>query len=198
MQKYFRIGLRKVKMDNLNFIFFEEFKHLDKLCGELYDVERDGITSYINDMESVVPYNYRNIANWKEDLEQLIRLRHIRNNLAHAPGAFDEETCTQKDINWVQDFYERILHQLDPIAMLYQKNKEQGQVLENQKINEKNQLLNPLNNNINGILQLDDKLYDDIDEKNKIVLWKKCLTIVIAAIVGITLGLLIWLIFGSY
>ena len=131
-------------------------------------------------------------------MEQLIRLRHIRNNLAHAPGAFDEETCTQKDINWVQDFYERILHQLDPIAMLYQKNKEQGQVLENQKINEKNQLLNPLNNNINGILQLDDKLYDDIDEKNKIVLWKKCLTIVIAAIVGITLGLLIWLIFGSY
>lgn len=185
-------------MDNLNFIFFEEFKHLDKLCGELYDVEKDGVTSYIDDMKSVVQYDYRQIPNWKQDLEQLIRMRHIRNNLAHAPGAFDEESCTQKDINWVQDFYERILHQLDPIAMLYQKNKEQGQALENQKINTKNQSSNQLNNDTDGVLQLGDKLYKDINGKNKVLLWKKCLIIIIAIIVGIILALLIWLIFGGY
>ena len=37
----------------------------------------------------------------------------------------------------VQDFHERILHQLDPMAILYQKTKEQGQTVENQKINAK-------------------------------------------------------------
>ena len=177
-------------MDNLNFIFFEEFKRLDKLCRELYDVEKDGITSYINDMKSVVKYDYRYIPNWREDLEQLTRLRHIRNNLAHAPGAFDEECCTQKDINWVQDFYERNLHQLDPISMLYQKTKEQGQVLNNQKINSKNQLSNHFNN-INGTLLLDNKTCNKTNKKNKISLLKVCLISVAVMVIIIILQLLI-------
>ncbi len=182
-------------MDNLNFIFFEEFKHLDKLCGELYDVEKDGVTSYINDMKSAVQYNCRQIPNWREDLEQLIRLRHIRNNLAHAPGAFDEECCTQKDINWVQDFYERILHQLDPMAILYQKTKEQGQTVENQKINAKNQLFNQINNDINKISPFDDKSCNETNEKNKISLLKMCLISAVIMAVIIILELLIRLIF---
>lgn len=179
-------------MDNLNFIFFEEFKHLDKLCGELYDVERGGVTSYINDMKNVVPYDYRHITNWKEDLEQLTRMCHIRNNLAHAPGAFDEETCTQKDINWVQDFYERILHQLDPMAMLYQKTKEQGQALENQKTNVKNQSSNLLNDDMGERLQLGD-MYDKTKEKDKTSVLQKCLISAIMIVLLIIFGLLIWL-----
>lgn len=39
-------------MDNLNYAFFEEFKHLDKLCGELYG-DKHGISKYIDDMRNV-------------------------------------------------------------------------------------------------------------------------------------------------
>ena len=39
-------------MDNLNYIFFEEFKRLDKLCGELY-ADQHGISKYIDDMRNV-------------------------------------------------------------------------------------------------------------------------------------------------
>lgn len=176
-------------MDNLNFIFFEEFKHLDKLCRELYEVEKDGVSSYINDMKSVVPYDYRHIANWKEDLEQLTRIRHIRNNLAHAPGAFDEEICTQKDINWVQNFYERILHQLDPIAILYQKSK--GQALENRTTDIKNQLSNVVNDDMGKISSLDE-MHDKTNKKSKTSLLKICLIGIVLIIVLIILGLLIW------
>lgn len=178
-------------MDNLNFIFFEEFKHLDKLCKELYNVEKGGVSNYIDDMKRVVPYDYRNIANWKEDLEQLTRMCHIRNNLAHAPGAFEEETCTQKDINWVQDFYERILHQLDPIAILYQKSK--GQTLENEKINIKNQSCNLANNDIDKILPLDHKPYNKTNKKRKTLMLKMCLIGIVIIAIIIILELLIQL-----
>lgn len=106
-------------MNNLNYIFFEEFKHLDKLCGELYR-DQYGVSHYIDDMKDVPQSDYQYIPNWKEDLKHLIRLRHIRNYLAHTEGSFNEELCTQKDIKWSQDFYKRILHQSDPLAMLYQ------------------------------------------------------------------------------
>lgn len=110
-------------MDNLNYNFFEEYKRLDKLCGELYG-DQHGVSHYIDDMKDVPKNSYLHISNWKTDLEQLIRLRHIRNYLAHTEGAFNEEICTQKDIEWSQNFYKRILNQSDPIATLYQYSEE--------------------------------------------------------------------------
>ncbi|MCM1221686.1 MAG: hypothetical protein NC548_45140 [Lachnospiraceae bacterium] len=109
-------------MDNLNYIFFEEYKHLDKLCGELY-ASQYGITQYIDDMKSVSENQFRYIPNWTVDLKQLKRLRHIRNQLAHTEGAFLEEACTQSDIDWLKDFHGRILHQSDPLAVLHQSSK---------------------------------------------------------------------------
>lgn len=106
-------------MGNLNHDLFEEFKHLDKLCGEIYG-EQHGVTHYIDDMKMAPVSDYRRIPNWKEDLEQLIRLRHIRNYLAHTEGAFEENACTSTDIEWSRDFYERILNQSDPLALLHQ------------------------------------------------------------------------------
>ena len=112
-------------MDNLNYRFFEEFKHLDRLCGEVYKTQY-GITHYIDDMKSK-PFN--NIPNWDSDLRQLIRLRHIRNKMAHEENAFDNADCTQNDIEWIRYFYKRIMNQTDPLAMLYKKSK-----VENQKV----------------------------------------------------------------
>ena len=34
-------------MNNLNYIFFEEFKKLEKLCGEMYG-SHNGVTNYTN------------------------------------------------------------------------------------------------------------------------------------------------------
>lgn len=115
-------------MNNLNYVFFEEFKRLDKLCGELYKVQY-GITCYIDDMKSVSEKDYRYISNWKSDLEQLRRLRHIRNHLAHTEGAFNEEVCIQSDIDWLRNFHKRILNQTDSLALLYQNSKAKKQTL---------------------------------------------------------------------
>ena len=109
-------------MNNLNFIFLEEYKQLDKLCSELYDGQ-PGVTSYINEMKSMNWNDAREISNWKSDLGNLIRLRHIRNHLAHTEGAFDEKLCTSEDVNWVKAFRDRILKQTDPLATLRKKSK---------------------------------------------------------------------------
>lgn len=106
-------------MDHLNYVFFEEYKHLNKLCSELYK-DQAGVTCYIEHMKRIPWSEYLSIPNWQTDLKELIRLRHIRNYLAHTEGAFEETICTQNDINWLQNFYNRILNQSDPIGMLYQ------------------------------------------------------------------------------
>lgn len=106
------------QMKEINYVFFEEYKKLEKLCGDMYN-SHNGVTNYIDDMKSVSWSNYRSIKNWESDLKQLMRLRHIRNNLAHNEGAFDENVCTQYDIEWLHNFYKRILNQTDPLALKY-------------------------------------------------------------------------------
>lgn len=111
-------------MERLNYTFFEEYKRLDKLCGDLYG-EQYGVSCYIEDMKTKMSKNdYRNISNWTGDLQQLIRLRHIRNHLAHTEGAFGEKNGTQEDIAWISGFYERILNRTDSLAMLYRYSEE--------------------------------------------------------------------------
>lgn len=109
-------------MDNLNYVFFEEYKSLDKLCKEIYG-DDIGVTNYIDDMKTVSYIEYVGINNWKNDLDQLIRMRYIRNDLAHTEGAFGEQICTQMDIDWIKDFHRRIMKQTDPLAVLNLKNK---------------------------------------------------------------------------
>ena len=79
-------------------------------------------------------------------MEQLVRLRHIRNNLAHTEGAFHEEMCTQKDIDWVRDFHKRILNQSDPLAILYQYSKANQQMVREKKQNPQYQVSVQLSN----------------------------------------------------
>ena len=105
-------------MDNLNYIFFEQFKRLDNLCADIFD-SHPGVTAYIDHMEAT-PSAAARVAGWPEDLRQLKHLRHIRNHLAHDSGAFLEENCTQADIDWLDDFYNRIIKRSDPIALARQ------------------------------------------------------------------------------
>jgi hypothetical protein len=105
-------------MKNINYTFFEEFKRLDKLCGDLYQQPR-GVTLYIDEMQSTYEKGCQKIPGWYSDLKQLKHLRHIRNYLAHEEDAFSEDLCEQEDIDWVRSFYRRILNQTDPLALLY-------------------------------------------------------------------------------
>lgn len=106
-------------MNNVNYIFLEEYKKLEKICNEMYGTH-NGVTCYIDDMKAVSHINYRNIPNWETDLSYLRKMRHFRNRLVHEAGSFDENICTQDNVEWVRFFHKRILNQSDPLALLHQ------------------------------------------------------------------------------
>lgn len=113
-------------MDNINNVFLEEFKKLDKLCREMYASEK-GVTSYIDDMKLIPEYKVYGIADWNSDLKRLINLRHIRNQLSHEVGTFDVDMCELDDVVWLKEFYNRILSGTDPLALLRVKLKNEKQ-----------------------------------------------------------------------
>lgn len=133
-------------MNNINYAFFEEFKKLDKLCSEIYGAP-NGVTHYIDDMKSVSYSNYHRIPNWEYDMKQLKRLRHIRNNLAHMEGSFNENICTTNDIKWIEAFRNRILTQSDPLAMQYQNSKTYIQTTVSGSKNDTQNTVSSLTNN---------------------------------------------------
>ena len=104
-------------MGDLNSVFLEEFKRLDKILREMYQGEK-GVTNYIHDMKSIPVYESRQIPNWKHDLKRLKELRDIRNQLSHEVGTLNVEMCTQEDIRWLKEFYRRIIRRSDPLALL--------------------------------------------------------------------------------
>lgn len=104
-------------MNDLNSAFIEEFKNLEKLCNEIYNV-RNGVSSYIDDMQSQPPRAALNVPGWQEDLKTLKRMRGIRNKLVHEAGTFNDDMCTEYDVEWLSEFRIRILNQEDPISVL--------------------------------------------------------------------------------
>jgi hypothetical protein len=95
--------------------FIDEFKHLERICNELYS-EQHGVTQYINEMKQQSRHASRRIPGWDEDLASLKRVRHIRNNLVHE----SEETVeyNSADIEFIKAFYQKIIKQQDPLALL--------------------------------------------------------------------------------
>ena len=95
-------------MSEINDEFMEAFKHLDKICREMFHAER-GITTYINEMERI-PNGSGVVSNWNSTLRRLKELRHIRNQYSHEIGTSYTELCTWEDVDWLNVFYEDILH----------------------------------------------------------------------------------------
>ena len=93
--------------------FIDEFKHLVKICNEIYS-EQHGVTQYINEMEQKSGYASRKIPDWDKDLTNLKRVRHIRNNLVHE----SDETVDYNsyDIEFIKRFYHKIITQQDPLS----------------------------------------------------------------------------------
>ncbi len=100
----------------MNYAFFNSYKLLDKLCSDLFQAPH-GVTCYIEQMRAAPPRKSNLIPGWHADLQQLVRLRHARNYLAHE-GSFDEPLCTQADVDFLEDFRQQILRRTDPLARL--------------------------------------------------------------------------------
>lgn len=105
-------------MTQINDEFMESFKHLDKICKEIFDTEK-GITAYIDSMESI-SNGSRYVSNWNSTLKRLKELRHIRNTYAHEIGTSYEDICSSYDIEWLDDFYRSIMNTTDPLALYRQ------------------------------------------------------------------------------
>lgn len=98
--------------------FLDSYKHLEKLCNEIFN-DIHGITFYINEMTNN-PRGSVLVNGWNSDLKQLKHYRWVRNQITHEPGCTEQDVCKPGDIEWLDNFYSRIMNQNDPIS-LYRK-----------------------------------------------------------------------------
>lgn len=109
-------------MNSIILEFLEAYKSLDELCKQILS-SNQGVSEYISEM-SDESQGYIKIACWKKDLNDLKRVRRIRNTLVHEPNSFQDDLISIDDIEWVKDFRSRIMESTDPFSLLYQlKNK---------------------------------------------------------------------------
>ena len=95
--------------------FINSYKRLEKLCNEIYD-SNHGVSAYIDDMARLASASFY-VFNWNDDLKQLKHYRWIRNQISHEPNCTEENMCEYGDAQWIDDFYDRIMNQSDPLAM---------------------------------------------------------------------------------
>lgn len=98
--------------------FMTSYKHLEKLCGEVMGDQRR-LSAYIEEMERK-SIGARYVAGWDEDLRNLKHYRWVRNQIVHDPECDEEDLCAPWDAQWLEDFYDRIMDQTDPLT-LYRK-----------------------------------------------------------------------------
>ncbi len=95
--------------------FFDEYKHLEKLCNDIYGGQ-NGVSLYIEDMEQT-PHSVASlIPGWDSDLKNLKRLRSIRNSIAHDTEG-EMRSYEEADIMALKTFYNRIMTQRDPLGL---------------------------------------------------------------------------------
>ena len=95
--------------------FFESYKKLDRLCSDLY-TEKNGISAYIADMETKTSMGHLLVQSWDSDYKNLKHVRWVRNQIAHESDMLQVSETT--DLSFVQDFYDRILSEEDPLTLL--------------------------------------------------------------------------------
>ena len=68
--------------------------------------------------ENIIPVSYTHLD---YDYKMLKHVRWVRNNIAHNNGGSE---CSENDIKYVKDFYQRIMQQKDPFSIIYQRQNE--------------------------------------------------------------------------
>lgn len=95
--------------------FIESYKRLEKLCGEILGDERC-ISAYIDEMLNTSRGSSL-ISGWDDDLKNLKHYRWVRNKIAHEPNCTEQNMCNPNDVEWLENFYLRIMKQNDPLAL---------------------------------------------------------------------------------
>ncbi len=98
--------------------FIDSYKSLEKLCSEMYS-DNHGLSTYIDEMTNIPNASYY-VQGWDDDLKQLKHYRWVRNKIVHEPGYTEENMCVPEDMQWLNNFYARIMSVSDPLA-LYRK-----------------------------------------------------------------------------
>ena len=101
-------------MSKLNDAFMESYKHLDKICREIFNSDK-GITTYIDTMQEINDGN-RKLPFWDDVLRKLKNYRYIRNMYVHDVDTSQYDICTKEDIVWLDKFYNSIMETTDPLA----------------------------------------------------------------------------------
>ena len=112
---------------------FVEFKKLDNLCKDLLSSEK-GVTSYIEEMENTPLSKQMLVSDFDETYKMLKHVRWIRNDIAHGNG---NSECEQEDIDFVCDFYKKILSRTDPFAIIRKAENEARERAKRQKAAQK-------------------------------------------------------------
>lgn len=113
--------------------FFEEYKHLDSLCSDMYSC-RNGISEYIDQMDSKSHQGSPLIPSWNSDYKMLKHVRWVRNQIAHDSGAY--QVSEPEDLEFVRNFYDRIFSGQDSLTLL---RKEEEKAAERRKNQNKHQ-----------------------------------------------------------
>lgn len=101
-------------MQRLDRELFDEFKRVDGICRDMFSSQR-GVSEYIEQMEWDFAYGQQRVSSWERDYRSLKRVRWLRNQIAHETTVTD---CSADDVAYLQDFYDRLLRQQDPLAVL--------------------------------------------------------------------------------
>lgn len=98
--------------------FMDSYKHLEKLCGDMLGDERR-LSAYIDEMYEITE-GWDLVDGWESDLKTLKHYRWVRNRIVHEPDAYEEDLCDIEDIEWLDDFYYRIIDRKDPLNQYYE------------------------------------------------------------------------------
>ena len=110
-------------MHTIDNTFFEEYKRLDRLCGDMYSCQ-NGVSAYLTAMERKAVQGKSQVSCWDSDYSHLKHIRWVRNRIAHDSDPF--QISEAEDLKFVQDFYSRIITGQDALALLRKAN-ESGQ-----------------------------------------------------------------------
>ncbi len=108
---------------NVNIAFQEEYKKLDALCKDMFG-GADGLSEYIRQIEALTGSERILCEDTETVYARLKKLRWLRNRLVHEVGTWDEPMCDEADIQWLKNFYGRILAINDPLAVIYKAKRE--------------------------------------------------------------------------
>lgn len=94
--------------------FLTVYKKIDNFIKEAYFSD-SGVSTYIEDLELGQCRNWYGIS-WEDTYKKLKHYRYIRNRIVHDNNASEETLCSEKDVQWLERFYNDLLNGNDPLA----------------------------------------------------------------------------------